>query len=143
MTNLKTYLQDGANYQARAVLFFLQGYSHIEKSWNKQLEKYEAEPKVARWQNCREQGYIISMRTKDASKQINIAFFEHRNTDSICAVKWEQLSVNTITIETAEFGDVYKDKYDTLFCVGYGEVLNMAMWIKDELNNFWINNQIK
>jgi hypothetical protein len=34
MTDLKNYLQDGANYQARATLMFLQMGADIEKSWN-------------------------------------------------------------------------------------------------------------
>ena len=68
---------------------------------------------VARWENCREQGYVISLRLPTYSKQLNIAFFEHRNTDSICAIVWEQRTLNSPTIETAEFGDVYKTKWDT------------------------------
>lgn len=143
MTNLKNYLEDGANYQAKAVLAFVQINGDIESSWDSEEKKYIAEPKVARWENCREQGYIISLKTKDYSKQLNIAFFEHRNSDDICAVKWEQNSMNTITIDNAEFGDVYKDKYDTSFDVRYGEVVKMADWITKELNEFWVSNLIK
>jgi hypothetical protein len=140
MTELKNYQEDGANYQAKAVLAFTQRESNIEKSWDAEQKRYKAEPRVARWENCREQGYIISLKTEDYSKQLNIVFFEHRNSDSICAVKWEQSAMNTITIENAQFGDVYKDKYDTSFSVGYGEVVKMADWITKELNDFWITN---
>lgn len=139
MTSLENYLQDGADYQARATLMFLQRYSNIESSWNKEYRCYDAEIKVARWENCREQGYIVSLLSKKfgGGQQLNIAFFEHRNSDDICAVKWEQTSINTITIDTAVFGDVYKDKYDTSHSVGYGKAYEMAEWIAEQLTKFW------
>jgi len=136
MTNLTDYLNDGANYQAKAVLAFLQTGSP-EYSWNDETKQYDAVPKVARWENCREQGYIVSLRTKDYSRQLNIAFFEHRNSDSICAIKWEQTSMNTLTIDTANFVDVYKDKWDVSKSVGYGEVSEMSVWIEEQFESFW------
>jgi hypothetical protein len=145
MTNLNYYLQDGACAQARGVLAFLSGLN-IEESWSDEKKKYCADIKVARWENCREQGYIVSMHSENYQRQLNIAFFEHRNSDSICAIKWEQRSMNTITIDTAVFGDVYKDKYDTSFSVGYGEVVKMADWISEQLSKFWfetINEKVK
>ena len=142
MTSLSKYQDDGANYQAQAVLAFVRR-GEVECSYNKEERIYEAEPKVSRWENCREQGYVISLRSKDYQRQLNIIFFEHRNSDSICAVKWEQTTLNSPTIDTAQFGDVYKDKYDTSFSVGYGEILKMANWIGEELENFWKETSIK
>ena len=137
---LKNYMKDGANYQARAVLCFLSAYDEIEESWNDELKEYEARPEVARWENCREQGYIVFLKSKDYQNQINIIFFEHRNSDSICAVLWEQNSMNSLTIETARFGDVYKTKYDTSKSVGAGKVDEMATWIWEKLTAWWIEN---
>lgn len=136
MTELKDYLQDGACSQARAVMCFLQNMT-IEDSWDDEKGRYDATIEIARWENCREQGYILSMRSKDFEKQLNIAFFEHRNSDSICAVKWEQRSMNSITIDTAEFGDVYKDKYDVSKSVGWGEIKEMVDWIEVQFRHFW------
>lgn len=53
MTNLKNYLEDGANYQAQAVLAFVKKEGQINDSWNDELRKYEANPQVARWENGR------------------------------------------------------------------------------------------
>ena len=136
MTNLENYLQDGANYQARSILMFLQS-TRIEESWNDETERYDAETKVARWENGREQGYIISLVNKKR-KQLNIAFFEHRNCDDIYAIKWEQNSINTLTIDNAEFGDVYRSKYDKSYSVDYGKVCKMAKWINKQLLNHWL-----
>ena len=130
MPNIKHYLYDGANHQTKAVLAYL-------SQWDSERKQYLAEPKVARWENCREQGYVVSIRSQDYSRQFNVIFFEHRNSDSICAVKWEQCSTNSPTINTADFGKTYKNKYDVSFEVGYGEVVKMSDWIWSELTNFW------
>ncbi len=97
-----------------------------------------AEPTVARWHNGREQGYVISLRSLDYTKQLNIAFFEHRNSDSICAIEWQQLTMNPPTIESMETGGtIYKDKWDTSHSVDYGEAAAMADWVYERLTSFW------
>jgi len=136
MTKLENYLEDGANYQARATLMLLQRDANIEESWNDEWKRYDAEIQVARWENCREQGYVVSLRNKKRD-QLNIAFFEHRNSDSICAVKWQQESMDTLTIDNAKFGDVYKDKYDTSHSVDYGKAYEMAEWIIKQFTEHW------
>jgi hypothetical protein len=141
MQDLKTYLRDGAGHQARAVLAILQESADIEDSWDDTYKEYCAKPKVARWENCREQGYIVSLRSKNYGKQLNIAFFEHRNSDSICAVRWEQYAINSITISNAKFGDIYRDKHDVSFMVEYGEIVEMAEWIERQLADFWITTK--
>lgn len=137
MTLLKYYMQDGANRQARAVLCFLQDMT-VEESWNKELHKYDAEVNVARWENCREQGYVVMLSRSDG-KNLNIAFFEHRNSDSICAIKWEQPAFpNSPTIDTADFkGTCYKDKWDVSHTVEPGQAAEMAEWIEEQLCAFW------
>ena len=141
MTSINQYMNDGANYQAQAVLCFLRNLT-IEESYDKNKKDYLACPTVARWENCREQGYVLSMRNNDYSKQLNIAWFEHRNSDSICAVKWEQATMNSPTIDTAVFGDVYKDKYDVSHSESCGEVYKMASWILEQLTEWWIKNEV-
>ena len=121
---LQNYLVDGANYNARAVLCILQGIADLP------------EIEVARWLNGREQGYVATLLNL-TGEQLNIAWFEHRNSDSIHAVKWEQPTMNPPTIDTAVFGEVYKNKFDTSHHVGYKEVFSMADWINDQFNEHW------
>ena len=136
MARLNEYMRDGANEQARAVLAYLADFN-IEESWDPEHKQYSAIIEVARWDNSREQGYVLSMVGQKGEGQLNIAFFEHRNSDAICAVRWEQRSFRTITIDNAEFGDVYKDKFDVSYDVNYGKVTKMAEWIEKELTTFW------
>ena len=139
---LEHYNLDGACHQARATLACLQGEGEIEESWSDEWKEYKAEPNVSRWENCREQGYVVYMRAEN-QKQINIAFFEHRNADSICAIEWNQPTINAPTIDTAKFGNIYKDKYDTSHSVTYGQHMEMGEWIKARLTEFWITNKKK
>jgi len=133
---LQEYLKDGANAQARAVLMFLQQNDGIEASWSDEFKDYQANLELDRWHNCREQGYILSL--KHNARQLNIAWFEHRNSDNICALRWEQTSFpNPLTIDTAKFGNLYKDKYDVSHDVGYGEAHEMAEWIWKEFEAFY------
>lgn len=138
---LENYLKDGAGYQARAVLAFIQGQGNIELSWNKEFKCYDAQFQIGRWENGREQGYVISLRNEDRD-QLNIAFFEHRNSDSIHALKWKQLSINSLNIDTAKFQNNYmNDKYDTNFRVDYGEISEMAEWIHECFVDHWLKGR--
>ena len=127
---------DRPNYQARAVVAYLDAYDGVEPSWNKEFHRYDPVT-LAEWHNGRESGYVLSMR-KFGRTQINIAFFEHRNSDNICAIKWEQMTLNPPTIETAEFkGQCYSDKWDVSHTVGVGEAYQMAEWIMEQLCEWW------
>lgn len=127
---------DGARAAAQAVLAYLRK-GHIDQSWCDRREMYLAEPTVARWHNCREQGYVVSLRNKALTKQINIAFFEHRNSDSICAVVFEASTVNPPTLADIPAG-VYARKWDVSHTVAPGEAIEMADWILKTLSDFWV-----
>jgi len=141
MSNLLTYLDDGANKQSQAALCMLQYLigDGIEESWDKESGRYRAEPNVSRWHNCREQGYVVSLRSKDFSRQINVAFFEHRNSDELHCIHWEQVTTNPPTIDDVlKVEGVYESKHSTNFCVKHGEVTLMAEYIVPLLISFWM-----
>lgn len=136
-SNVLHYHNDGANRQAQAALAFFQYLmaDGIEESWNDTWKQYDADIGVARWENCREQGYVLMLTV--GREQLNIAFFEHRNVDSLCAIKWEEWTMNSPTVDTANFGDKYSDKYDTTFDVNHGEAMKMAEWMLEQFKTFW------
>jgi hypothetical protein len=124
--------------QANAVRAYLTGFDGVEESWSNENKRYMAEPVVNPWFNGRECGYVITMRSQSHDRQINIAFFTHRNSDNICAIVWEQITMNPPTIATADFGGkIYKDKWDVSLSLGHGKADEMASFIMDELSKFW------
>lgn len=127
---IENYLQDGANYQARAILCLLQG----------RLSE-ESKVEIGRWENCREQGYVVSVRNKK-NDQLNICWYEHRNSDSVFALSWLQNTINSPTISTIP-EEAFPNKWHSNFSVGYGEVLEMATWINDQITNHIVENDPK
>lgn len=128
---------DGANYQAQAVLAMVR-YNlgdGIEASWNNEWKCYDAEPMVHRFDNCREQGYVIYMRGPKGQNQINVAFYEHRNSDSI------YVQVNhTVTLNAPTLDVITKDmsnKYACAMSAGVGEIDKVATFIAELLVEFW------
>lgn len=129
---------NNADAQSNAVRAYLTEYSGVECSWSDEHKRYMAEPSINPWFNGRECGYVVTMRSADYSRQINIAFFEHRNSDNICAIVWEQVTTNPPTIDTADFGGkIYRDKYDVSLSLGHGKAAEMASFIMDRLEEFW------
>jgi hypothetical protein len=128
---------DGADFQSRAVLEMVRYYlgDGIESSWNKEFHKYDAEPRVTRFDNCREQGYVVFMRDRLRRNQINIAFYEHRNSDSI----YVQVNRNE-TFNAPTLGDITEsmgNKWESAFSAGVGEVSKVAEFIVETLTEFW------
>ena len=109
MTNIENYMQDGACWQAQAVLAYVRG--NIYHLTDDKYYKTSLRIRVGRYENCREQGYVISIRffgKKDGSPsyiQHNYAVYQHRNTDTICV-----LISNTWTTNTPGVDDMWKDK---------------------------------
>ena len=85
---------------------------------------------------------MVYLSNKDHSQQLNIAFFEHRNSDEICCVKWLQHSFNSLTIDTMNTkGSVYSNKWDVTKVFKYGEIIQCADWIAEEFKQFWLTTK--
>lgn len=125
----------GAARAVRAYLEAIRGLDGSFRHGGNNVFEYEAQPTIAEWHNGRERGYVISL-VRD-HRQLNIAFFQHRGSDSICAVEWDQSTLNPPTIDIAEFGDIYKSAGDVSFEVGPYAARGMAEWIYDRLERFW------
>jgi len=145
MTKLDQYMQDGACAQARAVLAMVQSF-HIEGTWNSDSRDYDVDLKVSRWENGREQGYTVSAYIFKGGKSrgINIAFYEHRNSDSIHAVVFEKVCWRTPSLDDIPEDHPYqKGKYNTDFSVDYGNIVGMVDYIQDVLTNWWVSLEDK
>ena len=148
MTNIENYLHDGANWQAQAVLAYVRSQQEfaMEQRYANDYTKlalWGSGLKVGRFENCREQGYVLSVQlwaeeTKDGEfKQRNWAFFEHRNTDKIAVFKSDCHTINTPTIEEI-YGDRGKYDYDKIF--HYGEILECGKYLVDDIRDFLVEN---
>ena len=135
MTELKYDNQDGANWQARAVLGYLQSYQLFpDKVYSNENHEFIAQAFVGRFENCREQGYVLSVRYRWYQK--NYAFYEHRNCDRLCIVAFEMNTINTPS--TKDVLDNFKSNsssgYDVSF--EFGHIIECGDWIIDDIAKF-------
>lgn len=136
MINIENYMNDGANWQAQSVLSFIRAHkeSAVDDTWNDEFHRYDADIIVGRFENCREQGYIISVKYK-FEKQRNYAVYEHRNSDDICVVVFDKQTINTPTLN-----DVCKamndNKYNLTKAFPCGQIMECGIYIIEDMKVF-------
>lgn len=117
MTEIKSYLNDGANWQAQCVLSYVRSHLDLPKSYNVEVGRYE---------NCREQGYVFSL-IRDYKQVLHIAVYEHRNIDSLVAKSFKGFFFNTPRAEDLQM----KDKWDYDKSFDYGCVIDCGKYVVD------------
>lgn len=129
-------LTDQTCAAAKAVRAYIECRGGIEASWDG--NQYTARPYVAEWHNGRENGYVFYMWGKGIKRQINIAVFEHRNSDNICCVAWisDGIMLNPPTLADIPEG-TYKDKYDVTKSLPYTGAHEMADYVCARFEEFW------
>lgn len=131
------HLGDDRSTIAQCVLIAVGRYhGDVENSWSKEQERYLAKPTVSLWYNGREQGYFLSV--KKGEEQLNIFFFEHRNSDDII-IKYfighmEQQDI--YQIDDLPDG-VYKDKYHYDMSFRYNQPIEAAEAIQSLFEDFY------
>ena len=143
---LKNYMDDGANWQAQAVLAYLRSHDNwiLDISYDMNCKDFLAELEVGRFENCREQGYVFTIYLKDKAK--NYTVYEHRNSDSLCVMITDVLTINTPTLEQLlksrekllkeKYLNEELDKYN-MFNKGfsYGAIVECGDWIVNDMKN--------
>lgn len=131
------------NHQSTAVLAYVRHIigDGIESSWDDGRKDYRAEPLVNEWYNGREREYVIHMR--DASmglgnNQINIAFYEHRSSDSIAVLVFEAFTFNPpILLDVPKDHPFQESSSAGSKFFSYGHAEEAAQFIVDTLTEFW------
>lgn len=84
--------------------------------------------------NCREQGFVITFETIDRSlsEQVNYAFYEHRNSDQICVIRWEG-RLNVAGAITPNDIPAFKNKWDVTKSFDYMDIKGVLCWIMAEI----------
>ena len=132
MANISEYLNDGANWQAQAVLAYMRGHifrvEDIVKYKHKDKNLYY-KARVGRFENCREQGYVFSIQIGYENER-HYAVYEHRNSDILCVLISDGLCMDTPNVDF-----MWKDrgenasKYDYNEGFSYGEIMECGEWI--------------
>lgn len=137
---IKCYLNDGACWQAQCALAYLRYAEETikESSWNEKVGVYLASIHVGRFENCREQGYVFSIKTLNhPDRQGNWVVYEHRNVDHAMCFFFNGTFINTPTLD--EICDMmdngsYVEKKD----FGY-DINKMLKWLKEDMTE-WVDD---
>ena len=135
MTTFENYLQDGANYQAQAVLALMRPRMRsIVDDYHKDCK---VDVEVGRFENCREQGYVFTLYAN--YEQIgHYAVYEHRNSDNLIVLIQKGITLNTPRADFM-FGERGKYDYDKGFSCE--EVVPCADFIDENMRSL-INDYI-
>lgn len=135
MARLEHYLTDGACWQAQCVLAYLRSHHEeiVDGSWNTDTRSYSAYITVGRFENCREQGYIFSLRFE--GRQRNYCVYEHRNIDNICIVVFDEQTINTPSLNVV-CDKMGGNKYNTTQDFSNEEVIECAKYIAEDMKSF-------
>jgi hypothetical protein len=132
MTNIKEYMHDGANWQAQAVL------ACVRYGVNAYLYP-DGEDKpvvlVGRFENCREQGYVLTLTLNESNEIMCYCVYEHRNSDSICVQMFHSSFMNTPSIDAVFYGK--RDKWDIDQLFGCGKIDECATFIYEDMRARW------
>lgn len=141
----------GMNEIAYRLFVALKNYSK-EDFWNYEPVRNSVEVYSKPYFNCRERGFVLEIGFEPFNTPLKFAFFEHRNVDCLCAVKFitdgRQKPFYTSEDIPEEF---YKDKGDVveLGCGDhknkYGEPVNdlqytisgSVEWLIHSVNTFY------
>lgn len=134
MYNIENFLYDGADMQAQIIAIIIreQKARVLDLIWNKEWKDYEGRIAIGRFENCREQGYVVSLNDYRGNQR-NYAFYEHRNSDNICVLVRDGVTINTPSLEYMWEGK--KDKWDVDKTFSYGEWQKCADWILEDMKS--------
>lgn len=137
MTELDRYLTDGADWQSRAILAYIQGnIASINDKTYVGDGLYRAKVLCARFDNVggREHGYMVSV-LYEYKAQKTIAFYEHRNSDNVYVIHSDELfGFNTPNPEV--LGKNYPSKWSNDTSFECGNIKECAEYIINELKKF-------
>ena len=143
MIEIERYLYDGANWQAKGVLAYIQDAisNALYKSYDKKTNTNTAKAFVDRYTNCREQGYIVSVIMHNGfGQQKHWVFYEHRNTDSVCVYSFEGMlqpfTCNTPTFDRIVAMANFNSSSDYEKSFELGKILECGEYIIDEIKKF-------
>lgn len=131
MVYLEHYLYDGSNWQARAVMCYLQSRVEciLEETYiGEKFQLFEGTMLINPYHNGREHGYVFSVRYK--THQANYAVYEHCVSDQICVVKGNAFGDHCDGWDGKEWS-----KYDHDKEFSYGETTKCGEWIEKDMMN--------
>lgn len=90
---------------------------------------------TTRFLNCREQGFVIQVRSPTSlDKQLNLAFFTHRNSDTLCALRWTGVGHISVGVRPDDVPEAaFPDKWTHAATWPFMEILAPVEWTEKQI----------
>lgn len=84
--------------------------------------------------NGREMGFVVSAMATKYTPQTNFAFYEHRNCDQLCVLKWEgNTSIHGAVTHDQIPEGIFPNKWACTAQWSYGNYDDIIDWLKGEI----------
>lgn len=91
---------------------------------------------TSRFLNCREQGFVLSVRS-GRNDPLNLAFFTHRNSDTLCALRWESRGHISGGFRPDDIPEnVFPDKWTHAKTWEHMDINGPISWIEEQITEF-------
>lgn len=128
------------NAQAYALMHFL---STVEPHTARYHDgEYQIDIRCVPYMNCRERGFVLEMRRNLAEPITCLAFFEHRNSDALCCIRW-QPKWSKDCYEASDIPEsIYPDKYAVTCSWNYMDLNSAADYVLDVIGELSPDNEV-
>lgn len=83
--------------------------------------------------NCREQGFVVSIHRR-GTDPVNIAFYEHRNSDRLCALQWVGNTPISGAVTADDIpDDVFPDKWTVTQSWHWMAIGDAVLWTRERI----------
>ena len=128
------------NAQAYALMHFLSTQEPHTARY--QDGKYQIEIRCKPYMNGRERGFVLEIRQGIGHDPVCLAFFEHRNSDALCCIKW----VPSWPRECYRAGDiphdVYPDKWSVTRSWDYMDLVGASKYVLDVIQEVSATDEV-
>ena len=117
------------NAQAYALMHFLSTQEPHTARY--QDGKYQIDIRCKPYMNGRERGFVLEMRQGIGQDAVCLAFFEHRNSDALCCIRWQSAQYEHCYTASDIPDSVYPDKWSVTKSWDYMDLVGASKYVLD------------
>ena len=128
------------NDQAYALMHFLSTQEPHTARY--QDGKYQIDIRCVPYINGRERGFVLEIRQTFGDEPVCLAFFEHRNSDALCCIRWQSAQYGHCYTASDIPESVYPDKYSVTKSWGYMDLVGASKYVLEVIEEVSATNEV-
>lgn len=128
------------NYQAYALMHFLSTQEPHTARYRD--GEYQIDIRCVPYMNCRERGFVLEIRQMYGDEPVCLAFFEHRNSDALCCIRWQSAQYRHCYSAEDIPESVYSDKWSVTKSWGYMDLTGAYKYVLDVIQEVSATDEV-